>query len=476
MVWENSLKKSRTASIPRYMNHPLVKGTFFLSLAGILSRIIGFLFRIFFSRNFGAEAMGIYQMILPILALSYAFTSSGLQTAISKLVAEHTDNASEQHKQLYTGICLSLFLSALACGYLYFRADYLSIHLLNEPQTASLLRIGALSIPLAAIHGCVCGYFYGIKKAFVPAISQLLEQLVRVGSICFLFYIIKGNNREPSINLIALGLTFGEAASMLFSLLFFCLSPSVRHVRMSPDIQSIKPGFKRGRALLGLAIPLCSTRIAIHFLQSIEASALPACLVLYGYTHSESLSLYGILTGMSLPVVLLPTVLTGSIAVMLLPIISEAKSTGNLQKVKTSIELSIRYSLYAGSVCTLLFCILGKSVGSILFHNELSGHYIQVLGFLCPFMYIAGTLTSIMNGLGKTVTTFFISNLSMLVRLAMVYFFVPVYGMEGYLWTILASQILQTLLCVIYCKQVVIRRVDHRSNRKSSPLLPSPTP
>lgn len=470
------MKINPTTSIPRYLKSPLVKGTFFLSFAGILSRMIGFLFRIFFSRNFGSEAMGIYQMILPILALSYAFTSSGLQTAISKLVAEHADNRTEQHKLLYTGICISMLLSALACGYLYLRADYLSIHLLNEPQTAALLRIGALSIPLAAIHGCVCGYFYGVKKAFVPAISQLLEQLIRVGSICFLFYVIKANNREPSINLIALGLTFGEAASMLFSLLFFCLSPSVRSVRMSPSRASLKPGFKRSKALLGLSIPLCSTRITIHFLQSIEASALPACLVLYGYTHSESLSLYGILTGMSLPVVLLPTVLTGSIAVLLLPLVSEAKSSGNMQKVKTAIELSIRYSLYAGSVCTLLFCILGKSMGSMLFHNELSGHYIQVLGFLCPFMYIAGTLTSIMNGLGKTVTTFFISNLSMLVRLAMVYFFIPVYGMEGYMWTILASQIMQTILCVVYCKQVVIRKDGHTSNRKSSPPLPSPIP
>ena len=470
------MKNERATSIPRYLNSPLVKGTFFLSMAGILSRLVGFFFRIFFSRNFGSEAMGIYQMIVPILALSYALTASGLQTAISKLVAEHSDNNPEQHKYLYVGICISMLLSALTCGYLYFGADYLSIHLLSEPQTASLLRIAALSVPLAAVHGCVCGYFYGVKKAFIPAISQLLEQIVRVGSICFLFYVIKASNREPSINLIALGLTFGEAASMLFSLLFFCLSPSVRNVRMYPGKKSIAQGLKRGNALLRLSIPLCSTRITIHFLQSIEASALPACLVLYGYTHSESLSLYGTLTGMSLPVVLLPTVLTGSISVLLLPLISEAKSTGNIQKVKKSIELSIRYSLYAGSVCTLLFCITGKGIGIFLFHNELCGHYIQVLGFLCPFMYIAGTLNSIMNGLGKTVTTFFISNLSMLVRLALVYFLIPVYGMEGYLWSILASQILQTLLCVIYCKQMTIRKVGRRSNRKNNPPLPSPIP
>lgn len=429
----------------------IVKGTIILSITGIISRMLGFFLHIFFSRIFGAEALGVYQLVLPILALALALTASGIQTALSKLIAEHSSSRHEQAKYLIAALTLSVSLSVICAVFLYLFSDWLSIHLLNEQRTAPLLRISALSIPLAAIHACVCGYFYGIKKTFVPALSQLLEQLVRIISIYIVYLFLTSHGQEATITLAALGMVFGEAASMLFSLLFLTLSQTKEYPITFSRTKLFRtlPIF---RELILLSFPLSSSRICIHILQSLEAAALPACLLLYGLSHSEALTLYGTLTGMSLPVILFPTVITGSIAVLLLPVISEANSQKDYSKVERSIHLSIRYSLIAGSLCTIMFCLTGKTIGLYLFKNELSGHYIQVLGFLCPFMYIAGTLSSIINGLGKTGTTFFISNLSMLIRLALVYYLIPDYGMEGYLWSILISQIIQTVLCIRYCK------------------------
>lgn len=441
-----------------------VKGTIILSLTGIISRLLGFFLRIFFSRIFGAEALGIYQLVLPIIALALALTSSGIQTALSKLVAEHSNSKREQVKYLFTALFLSLSLSVICAVLLYLFADWLSVHLLNESRTAPILRISALSIPLAAVHACVCGYFYGIKKTLVPAISQLVEQIVRILSIYSVYLFLTSQGQKATITLAALGMVFGEAASMLFSMLFFTLSQPKDY----PEFSRVKiyRTFPILKELIQLSFPLCSSRICIHILQSLEATALPACLLLYGISHSEALALYGTLTGMSLPVILFPTVLTGSIAILLLPVISEANSQNNHTKVEKAIELSIHYSLIAGSFCTIAFCLTGKMIGQFLFKNELSGHYIQVLGFLCPFMYIAGTLSSIINGLGKTGTTFFISNLSMLIRLSLVYYLIPDYGMEGYLWSILISQILQTFLCIRYCKLYIKKSsVDYLGKR-----------
>ena len=87
--------------------------------------------------------------------------------------------------------------------------------------------------------------------------------------------------------------------------------------------------------------------------------------------------------------------------------------------------------------------------GRILFHSELAGDFIITLSFICPFLYLASTLGSILNGLGKTTLTFLYSVLSLLLRLVFVFFAIPVYGIKGYLWGMLASQILQTVLCTI---------------------------
>ena len=164
--------------------NPLISGTVILTLTGLLSRLIGFFYRIFLSNVFGAEGMGIYQLISPVLALTFALTVSGIQTAISKYVAAET--ATRDYKSsfrtLWAGFLLAMALSVVCAACIYLRADYIAAAFLLERRTAPLLRIIALSIPMATVHSCINGYFYGIRKTAVPAISQLAEQLCRVGS------------------------------------------------------------------------------------------------------------------------------------------------------------------------------------------------------------------------------------------------------------------------------------------------------
>lgn len=99
--------------IRHYMKNPLVLGTFLLTVSSVLSRIIGFFYRIFLSHTIGAEGIGIYQLIFPLLALCSSFTTAGIQTAISKFVAEVSDDKNESRRRCYlaAGLLLSLSLS-----------------------------------------------------------------------------------------------------------------------------------------------------------------------------------------------------------------------------------------------------------------------------------------------------------------------------------------------------------------------------
>ena len=169
----------------------------------------------------------------------------------------------------------------------------------------------------------------------------------------------------------------------------------------------------------------------------------------YGLNNADALGVYGVLTGMSLPLILFPSAITNSISVLLLPIVSEADANGNKSAVRRAIMTSIRYCLPLGFGCTAMFLLFGRTAGRLLYHSELAGSFILTLSFICPFMYIASTLSSILNGLGKTAQTFLFSVVSLLLRLLFVFIAIPVYGIKGYLWGTLASQMLQTLLCTI---------------------------
>lgn len=431
---------------------PLITGTIILTLTGFASRFIGFFYRIFLSRLFGAEGMGIYQLISPVLALSFSLTVAGMQTAISKYVANETITKDYKSSALHlsTGFVLSMAVSILCALGIYCFADEIALYFLLEARTAPLLRIIALSIPMAAVHSCINGYFYGIRQTAVPALCQLSEQIVRVGSVYLIYYFCLKHNMTPTISFAVVGLVIGESASMLVSLVavrahFANVIPKNYGLLLPRNF----PAFlEAGKRLLRLAVPLSLNRIIINFLQSIEAIFIPNRLMHYGYDNAAALGIYGVLTGMSLPLILFPGAITNSICVLLLPIVSEADAADNVGTIKKAVHKSIRYGFLLGIVCTLFFLCTGKFLGNALYQSSLAGNFIIVLSFLCPLMYIASTLNSILNGLGKTGLTFIYSMFSLLVRLGFVFFGIPLWGIHGYLWGLLASQAVQTLLCM----------------------------
>jgi stage V sporulation protein B len=99
-----------------------------------------------------------------------------------------------------------------------------------------------------------------------------------------------------------------------------------------------------------------------------------------------------------------------------------------------------------GIACLICFVLLGPWLGEVMFHSALAGRCIRTLGWICPFLYLDVTLSSILQGLGKAGTIFGINVLSLLVRLSFVYLAIPLFGIRGYLWGMLAGQLLLTLL------------------------------
>lgn len=429
--------------------HPLIVGTLILTITGLVSRVIGFFYRIYLSRLFGEEGMGLYQLLSPVLSLSFALTAAGYQTAISKLVAEQTAKTNRLSRHpMAVGLSISLPLSLLCNAVIYFGADFIAAALLQEPRTAPMLRILSFSIPMSAVHACVNGYFYGVKKAGIPAASQLLEQISRVGCVFIVTARYLGTSRPPTIAVAVLGLTVGEFCSMLFSLAAIRQDKGATPLpgRNTEKMTVLHRQGLRGtlglyRGLLAMALPLTANRIVLNLLQSVESVSIPARLRIYGYDTTTALSVYGVFTGMAMPLIFFPNALTSSVAVLLLPVISENYALGNHQAVRQATLKTVKYCGLMGLCCMAGFLLLGNWAGTALFHSPLAGYFITALGIVCPFLYLDTTLSSILQGLGKAGHIFVMNVVCLLIRLGFVFFAIPRFGISGYLWGLLASQL-----------------------------------
>lgn len=151
--------------------HFLLKGTFILTVVGILTRVMGFFYRIFLSRSFPAEEIGLYQLIFPVYTLAYAATSAGIETALARLVAASSakKQSAKAYSYLKAALLCSLFLSICCLFLLQKNAVFLTTVILGDPRCASLIFLIAYALPFAA----VVTFWDSSRSGFLPSPNYL---------------------------------------------------------------------------------------------------------------------------------------------------------------------------------------------------------------------------------------------------------------------------------------------------------------
>lgn len=442
------------------LKNNLIRGTLILTISGLLSRLLGFFYRVFLSRAIGAEGMGLYQLIFPVYMLSYGITVSGIQTAISRMVSARTANGQwkSARRILFLGICLSLSLSVPVAGFFLFFPDFTANFFLKNASTASLLRIMALAIPFGSFHACVDGYFLGIRKPSVPAIRQLLEQCTRFVVLFPLYYGLFSPNIKISPVTAVVILVTEESVSAIFSLCAMIIDIVIPYFsQKSHSLSSFSKSnlLSDQKELISIALPLTGNRILVCILQSMEAGLLPVLLQYSGYSSAKSIQIYGILTGMALPMILFPTAVTSSLSSMLLPAVSAAQMQKSKAQIRRLIQKSSLSCIGIGLLFALFFLFFGHPLTTFLFQNTLAGYYVQSFAFICPLLYLNPVLFSILNGLGKSSDVFWYNLISLIFRLGFILLSVPALGISGYFTGLFFSQ----MLCFFLCSQSIRKAV-----------------
>jgi stage V sporulation protein B len=428
-----------------------------MTASGVISRIIGFFYRIFLSRTIGAEALGIYQLIAPVFSICFALTASSIQTAISKFVGDSIGVCSDPlcgekkaRTYLLIGLLLSCALSLPVSFFLYGKADWIAEALLKEGRCAPLLRLLSFSLLPCCIHACINGFYYGKKRAGIPSACQVVEQVARVGSVWLLYQITQEKGLPFSAYHAVVGLVLSEVAGLLFGLTAYATEKRLP----KGSYKSLKGSLgKMARMFGAMVFPLTLNRLLVACSASLENLLIPQKLQLFGYSNTDALTIYGVLTGMTMSIILLPGVLTNSFSVLLLPAISEAKGQNNTQRIASAIQKAVLYGLLLGLMFTVLFLLTGNWIGTRLFHNALAGVFIRQLSWICPLMYITSLLGSILHGLGRAGQVLLVNLFACLIRISMIWFLVPLYGIRAYLWGLLLASVFSTLACVFLLRE-----------------------
>lgn len=441
----------------------IVKGAIILTIANIITRILGFIYRIYISNIIGAEGMGLYQLIMPIYMLVWSISSSGFSTTISKLVAE--ENSKREYGNIRIILSQSIITSSLiACAlsfFIFIFSEYISINILKDERTLLSIHIMCISFPFMASGSCIRGYFLGMQNTIVPAISQILEQISRMICIYLLASIFIPMGLSYACGVGVIGMCIGEIFSFLYVILIY---NNKKKINQKPSIKMLKCY----SIILTMAIPLTLNRVVGSTLTTIENILIPQKLIEFGHTKIEAMSIYGQLSGMSMPLVMFPSSLLTSLAITMVPAISEAMTIKNTHLIKETISKTFLFTSIIGFATSGIFITFSEELGMTIYSQKDIGSQLLYIGFLCPFLYCHVTLSGILNGLSEQMLIFKNSLISSAINIGFIHFLVPIYGLNAFILGWLLSLIVVNLISLSKLK----KRANFHFNISNSILKP----
>ncbi|MGG3842084.1 stage V sporulation protein B [Anoxybacillus kestanbolensis] len=376
-----------------------LKGTIILIVAGLLTRILGFINRIVVARLIGEEGVGLYMMAVPTLALAITITQFGLPVAISKLVAEAeaVGDKRKVKKILVVSLSITIILSAIFFPSLLAIAPILAETLFTDARVYYPLVAIAPVVPIVAVSSVLRGYFQGKQQMKPYAYSQLLEQAVRITLIAafttaFLPYGIEYAAAGAMVSSVV-----GEFVSLVYLFITFKRKKPIR-IRYR-FFSYVKEGKDTFVSLMRIAVPTLGSRMIGSIAWFFEPIVVAQSLALAGITTVHATKQYGELTGYALPLLMLPSFITYALATSLVPAISEAAAQRQHRLIEYRLHQAIRLSLLTGGLSIAVLYVLAEEMMQLMYGANQSAIFVKVMAPFFIFYYLQGPLQAVLQAL-----------------------------------------------------------------------------
>ena len=437
-----------------------------LTVLSALAQVINFGYRVVMSRMVGAEVMGLYQLVMSAYGVIQSVTTIGLTAALSNLTAQYlaVGNALGAHQ--LRGTCLRLFfclmtpvgLVTILCS------DAISVHLLGDARTQLGLILLIPCLTLTAVENLHKNAFYGAGRPIPPAVAEVWEQIVRACAVLGLLFLFLPQYPERTVGLVMWGMILCEVSSAvtLYTLYRQCFG-------RRPEGKG-EQGKARRAKVAAIAAPVGANALLGNLLSAANSALIPQQLVRAGMERGQAISRLGVVCGMTVPMLALPTVYLGALNLVLMPKLARATALGQRQELRTLISGGM------GTVCRLTIpcmtglVVFGGELGKLLYGREDVGEYLPPLAAAMGINCCVSVLACALNSIGRQKTVAGISlvggGLQVLGTFSLTA--IPGVGMGGYV----AGAVLSAAVELVLCLAAVMRGTGLRLELRNWLLAP----
>lgn len=418
----------------------LING-FILTCTSFLLQTIGLFFNVYISNKIGSQSVGVFQLLMSVYAFFVTFALSGINLSCMRIISEEIARGYGGNVKKAMRYCVfySAFFGFLAGGLLFFFAPFISINWLHGKVSSMPLYIIAFSLPFVAISSALKGYFSAVRRVSKTAFSEIFEQIVKVIIIAYLINLFMPISVDYACISLVFGTTISEGLS--FICLFILYKLDRRKYNNSRKNNSCFTG-----KLLRISLPIAFTSYVRSGLSTLQQILIPFRLEKSGISCEASLSQYGQISGMVMPIIMFPCIFITSFCDLLIPEFSEYNVQNKNAQINYNITKIIKYTLYF-SVCIFgIFICFSEELCTTIYNLPELSKFLVILSPTIILIYLDKVVDSILKGLDKQVRVMGINIIDLFSSISFIFFLLPIFGISGYLFVILFSESLNFIL------------------------------
>ena len=352
----------------------IVSGVTILSVTGIICKLIGVFFRVPLVWLVGEGSVGIYQLVFPTYTMLLTISSAGLPVAVSHMVSANLSRGDPvSAKRVFKlalwllagmGIVLSVVMALMS--------GWLSESFVHDPETLPGFIAIAPSVFIVCVLSAYRGFMQGQQNMMPTAISQLIEQVLKVAFALPLAYAGQKISMAYAAAGALLGTSITEAAALFYMMILY-KKRNAAYDKL-PVAETTKPQTDRSilRQLASSALPITLGASIVPLSGFVDSSMIMSRLAQAGIATSAARELYGSYSGCVINLINVPTALAIAIAMSLVPAISSAWAANDKVAVQRQSTLGLRFSFLIGLPCSAGMSILAAPLLHFVFGRTLA--------------------------------------------------------------------------------------------------------
>lgn len=425
----------------------IYKSAAVVTVFSTVEKSLSFFYRIALTRMMGAEGLGIYQICLTVFSVFLTMASSGIPVTVSRLMAKSNAVGDIRGKNaaVTAGIISTFFVTVPAAAILFFGRNAFGF-LFSDERCINIFVILLPGLILTSVYAVIRGSFWGNKQFVSYSVIELLEDAVMV--VTGIILVHGCTNPVDGARMATLAVLISYVFSFITSLLWYFKSGGKL---VNPEKQ-LKP-------LISSSAPITAMRTSTSLLNSAVAVILPALLMSVCHlSSSEAIALYGVVMGMAVPLLFIPSSLIGSIAVVVAPELSENYYKKKTQAVKYDVEKTVKAAVFIATMLIPVLTVLGGALSEFLYGNEMCGQIVERCAFIILPMCISMITNTVLNSMNcekRTLIYFCIGAAAMIISVAVLTEYLGVCSyLVGIALNFTITAVLNLLLLKKKCPQV----------------------